>query len=204
MINEEYPSRLLSAAVEALASLPGIGRRTALRLSLHLLRQDVAEVEQLSDAIVTFRRDVHRCKVCHNISDGEQCSICSDHSRDKSTICVVEDVQDVMAIEATGQFRGLYHVLGGVISPVDGVSPSDLEIESLVERVKSQNIRELILAMSPTMEGDTTSFYVSRRLEGLHVTLTTLARGLAVGDALEYADEISLGRSIVNRIPFNK
>ncbi len=194
----------MSAAVEALASLPGIGRRTALRLSLHLLRQDVAEVEQLSDAIVTFRRDVHRCKVCHNISDGEQCSICSDHSRDKSTICVVEDVQDVMAIEATGQFRGLYHVLGGVISPVDGVSPSDLEIESLVERVKSQNIRELILAMSPTMEGDTTSFYVSRRLEGLPVTLTTLARGLAVGDALEYADEISLGRSIVNRIPFNK
>ena len=204
MINEEYPSRLLSAAVEALASLPGIGRRTALRLSLHLLRQDVAEVEQLSDAIVTVRRDVHRCKVCHNISDGEQCSICSDHSRDKSTVCVVEDVQDVMAIEATGQFRGLYHVLGGVISPVDGVSPSDLEIESLVERVKSQNIRELILAMSPTMEGDTTSFYVSRRLEGLPVTLTTLARGLAVGDALEYADEISLGRSIVNRIPFNK
>jgi recombination protein RecR len=203
MLNEEYPSKLLGAAVEALANLPGIGQRTALRLSLHLLREAPEQTDALAEALLAFRKGVKRCALCHNISDKERCVICEDPSRDHGTVCVVENVQDVMAIEATGQYRGRYHVLGGLISPIDGISPSDLEVDSLVKRVNEERISEIILALSPTMEGDTTAFYISRRLEGVSVKLTTIARGVSVGDALEYADEVTLGRSIVNRVPFN-
>jgi recombination protein RecR len=195
-------SLLLDKAVNEFAKLPGIGRKTALRLVLHLLRQDASVVEALSESLVTMKREVKYCKVCHNISDTEVCSICSNPQRDASILCVVENVQDVIAVENTQQFRGLYHVLGGVISPMDGIGPSDLQIESLVERVKEGGVKEIIFALSPTMEGDTTNFFISRKLSGYDVKLSVIARGISVGDELEYTDEVTLGRSIVNRMPF--
>ena len=183
--------------------LPGIGRKTALRLVLHLLRQDTEDVEQLASALTTMKREVKRCNVCHNISDQDVCPICSDPRRDRSTVCVVENIQDVMAIENTQQFHGLYHVLGGVISPMDGIGPSDLEIQSLVDRVGQGDVVEVILALSPTMEGDTTNFYIFRKLAPFpQLKITVIARGVSVGDELEYTDEVTLGRSILNRTIF--
>ncbi|MBR1687503.1 MAG: recombination protein RecR [Prevotella sp.] len=199
---QQYPSQLLEQAVSEFSRLPGIGRKTALRLVLHLLRQDVTDVERFASAVSKMRHEVKRCHVCHNICDSDTCPICSDSRRDASTICVVENVQDVMAIENTQQFRGLYHVLGGVISPMDGIGPGDLEIASLVERVGQGDVKEVILALSPTMEGDTTNFYIFRKLAPFDVQLSVIARGISVGDELEYADEVTLGRSILNRTPF--
>ena len=198
---ERYPSSLLEKAVGEISRLPGIGRKTALRLALHLLRQDTDTEDSLAEAIIRLRHDVKYCKVCHNISDTDVCTMCSDHSRDTSVICVVENVQDVMAIENTQQFHGLYHVLGGIISPMDGIGPSDLNIDSLVERVGQGGVKEVILALSSTMEGDTTSFYISRRLEKHDVSVSVIARGISVGNELEYTDEVTLGRSILNRTP---
>lgn len=186
------------------AKLPGIGRKTALRLVLHTLRQPVADVESFTEAVGRLRREVTYCGICHNISDAPVCSICSDTKRDRSVVCVVENIQDVMAVENTQQFHGLYHVLGGVISPMDGVAPSDLQIQSLVERVEAGGVEEVILALGSTMEGDTTNFYISRKLAPFDVNLTVLARGISVGDELEYTDEVTLGRSIINRTPFGK
>ena len=203
MTQQEYPSRLLENAVSQFSRLPGIGRKTALRLVLHLLRQDTEDVEQLAAALTTMKREVKRCSVCHNISDLDVCPVCSDPRRDQSTVCVVENIQDVMAIENTQQFHGLYHVLGGVISPMDGIGPSDLEIQSLVERVGEGTIKEVILALSPTMEGDTTNFYIFRKLAPFSdLRITVIARGVSVGDELEYTDEVTLGRSILNRTLF--
>ena len=203
MTNQEYPSRLLENAVGQFSRLPGIGRKTALRLVLHLLRQEEDDVEQLASALTTMRREVKRCRVCHNICDQDVCSVCSDPRRDSRTVCVVENIQDVMAIENTQQYHGLYHVLGGVISPMDGIGPSDLEISSLVERVGQGTIDEVILALSPTMEGDTTNFYLFRKLAPFQqLKVTVIARGVSVGDELEYADEVTLGRSILNRTVF--
>lgn len=201
-MNQQYPSALLEKAVNEFSKLPGIGKKTAMRLVLHLLRQDAATVEAFGNSIITLKREVKYCKVCHNISDTEVCAICSSPGRDKTTVCVVENIRDVMAVEATQQFRGLYHVLGGVISPMDGVGPGDLQIGSLVERVASEGVKEIILALSTTMEGDTTNFYIFRKLENRDVKLSVIARGVSVGDELEYADEITLGRSIVNRTLF--
>lgn len=201
-MNEEYPSKLLEQAVNTIADLPGIGRRTALRLALHLLKSEEGLTDRLTEALHNFRHEVKYCKCCHNISDTDMCSICSDSRRNRETVCVVEQVQDVMAIEHTEQYNGLYHVLGGIISPVDGIGPSNLEIDSLIKRVETEGIKEVILALSPTMEGDTTCFYISRKLEPFHTKITTIARGVSIGDELQYADEITLGRSIVNRIEF--
>ncbi len=202
-MEQQYPSKLLENAVEEFAKLPGIGRKTALRLVLHLLRQEPQVNRNFADALITLSSEVKHCKVCHNISDTEVCPICSNPKRDATTVCVVENIQDVMAVENTQQFSGLYHVLGGSISPMDGIGPSDLEIESLVERVKAGGIDEVILALSSTMEGDTTNFYIYRKLSGLPVKVSIIARGIAVGDELQYADEVTLGRSIVNRTEFN-
>lgn len=199
---QQYPSQLLERAVEAFFQLPGVGRKTALRLVLHLLRQPADEVDGFAEAVVRVKHDVKYCKVCHNISDSEVCSICSDPRRDASLVCVVENIQDVMAIENTQQFHGLYHVLGGIISPMDGVGPHDLEIDSLVKRVDEGGVKEVILALASTMEGDTTNFYLSRKLKGKNVKLSVIARGISVGDELEYTDEVTLGRSILNRTPF--
>lgn len=197
---ETYPSVLLEKAVGEFSKLPGIGRKTALRLVLHVLRQPVGEAAAFADAVLHVRKDIKYCSVCHNISDDDVCPICADARRDRSTICVVENVQDVMAIENTQQYNGLYHVLGGVISPMDGVGPGDLQIESLVQRVKdNDDVKEIILALSSTMEGDTTNFYIHRQLAPLHVKVTMIARGISVGNDLEYTDEVTLGRSIVNR-----
>ena len=202
-MEQQYPSRLLENAVSQFSRLPGIGRKTALRLVLHLLRQDTDDVEQLASALTTMKREVKRCNVCHNISDQDVCPICSDPRRDRSTVCVVENIQDVMAIENTQQFHGLYHVLGGVISPMDGIGPSDLEIQSLVDRVGQGDVGEVILALSPTMEGDTTNFYIFRKLASFpQLKITVIARGVSVGDELEYTDEVTLGRSILNRTIF--
>ena len=204
----QYPSILLGNAVDQFASLPGIGRKTALRLVLHLLRQSDKDVEVFTDALKTLKSDAHYCRICHTISDQELCPICQSHKRDKHTVCVVENVQDVMSIENTGQYHGLYHVLGGVISPMDGVGPSDLEIDSLVARIETEEIKEVILALPTTMEGDTTNFYIYRRLQNTtlhHATplkISQIARGVAIGNELEYTDEITLGRSIINRIDF--
>jgi recombination protein RecR len=195
-------SKLLEKAVTEMAYLPGIGKRTALRLVLHLLRQPEGQTESLVEALQEFRSGIRQCRECHNISDSECCEICSSSKRDRTLICVVEDIRDVMAIENTGHYRGLYHVLGGKISPMEGMGPHDLTIESLVTKVKRGDVKELIFALSATMEGDTTNFYIFRQLEGLPVTLSTIARGIPVGDELEYADEVTLGRSIVQRIPF--
>ena len=199
---QQYPSQLLERAVEAFSQLPGVGRKTALRLVLHLLRQSTEDVDSFADAVIRVKHDVKYCKVCHNISDNEVCSICSDPRRDSSVVCVVENIQDVMAIENTQQFHGLYHVLGGIISPMDGIGPHDLEIDSLVERVEEGTVKEIILALASTMEGDTTNFYISRKLKDTGVKLSVIARGISVGDELEYTDEVTLGRSILNRTPF--
>ena len=202
-MQQQYPSELLEKAVQEFSKLPGVGRKTALRLVLHLLRQDTDEVMQFTETIAHMRQEGKHCRICHNISDSEVCPICSDPRRDESTICVVENIQDVMAVENTQQYQGLYHVLGGVISPMDGVGPADLEIESLVERVKEGGVKEVILALSSTMEGDTTNFYIFRKLAPFtDVKLTIIARGISVGDELEYTDEVTLGRSILNRTPF--
>lgn len=201
-MNQQYPSVLLEKAVSEFAKLPGIGRKTAMRLVLHLLRQETASVESLGQALITLKHEVKYCRVCHNISDTELCQICSSPSRDASQVCVVENIRDVMAVENTQQYRGLYHVLGGVISPMDGVGPGDLQIDSLVKRVEAGGIDEVILALSSTMEGDTTNFYIYRKLAHTEVKLTVIARGIPVGDELEYADEVTLGRSIMARVPF--
>lgn len=202
-MEQQYPSRLLEKAVGEFSRLPGIGRKTALRLALHLLRQDKADVERFAETVADMRRSVKFCSVCHNVSDTDVCPICSNRKRDQSTVCVVENVQDVMAVENTQQFNGLYHVLGGVISPMDGMGPGDLEIDSLVARVAAGGVNEVILALSPTMEGDATNFYISRKLAPYDVRLSVIARGIAVGDELEYADEVTLGRSLINRTPFD-
>ncbi|NLM91903.1 MAG: recombination protein RecR [Bacteroidales bacterium] len=198
---ETFSSRLLQAAVEEFSRLPGIGRKTALRLVLHLLRQDEESVARFSEAMIRLRQEVVYCRQCHNISDQDLCEICRSPHRDQSLVCVVEDLRDVIAIENTGQFRGLYHVLGGIISPMDGIGPGDLNIESLVNRLeeKKDSIKEIILALSTTMEGDTTNFYIFRKIKPFNVQVSVIARGIAIGDELEYADEVTLGRSIVNR-----
>ena len=193
----------MERAVQEFSKLPGIGRKTALRLVLHLLRQDHEDVLQFTDALSRMKEEVKFCRVCHNISDQGVCPICSDQRRDASTICVVENIQDVMAVENTQQFTGLYHVLGGLISPMDGIGPSDLEIDSLVSRVAEGNVKEVILALSSTMEGDTTNFYIFRKLASYDVKISIIARGIAVGNELEYTDEVTLGRSILNRTPFD-
>ena len=201
-MERQYSSLLLDKAVGEFAKLPGIGRKTALRLVLHLLKQPDADVTSFADAITTMKRDVKYCSVCHNVSDSELCPICSDSRRDGSLVCVVENIRDVMAIENTMQYHGLYHVLGGILSPMDGIGPADIEIDSLVSRVAEGGVSEVILALSPTMEGDTTNFYISRRMRGYGVKLSVIARGIAVGNELEYADEVTLGRSILKRTPF--
>ena len=203
-MNSNYPSVLLENAVNQFASLPSVGRKTALRLVLHLLRQKPEEVEAFAGALTKLKNEVHYCRICHNISDSELCPICASHNRDRQTVCVVENVQDVMQIEATGQYHGLYHVLGGIISPMDGIGPRDLEIESLLLRIEPEQINEVILALPTTMEGDTTNFYIYRHLSGEHpeVRVTQIARGVAVGGELEYTDEVTLGRSILNRTEF--
>ncbi len=201
---EKLPSHLLENAVEQLSQLPGVGRKTALRLVLYMLRQPTDNTDKLTDALHHVRHDICHCRVCHNISDTEVCPICADQRRDSHTVCVVENVQDVMAIENTRQYNGLYHVLGGIISPMDGIAPGDIEIDSLVERVQNGDIKEVILALASTMEGDTTGFYISRRLQPTGVAVSVIARGISVGDELEYTDEITLGRSILNRTPFGK
>jgi len=200
----EFPSRLLENAVNEFASLPGVGRKTAFRLVMNLLRRDSEEVRKFGESIIKLHSEIHYCKICNNISDTEICNICNDEARDKQVICVVENIQDVMAIENTRQFKGLYHVLGGIISPIDGIGPSDLKIDSLEEKVKSGNIHEIIFALSTTMEGDTTNFYLYKRLNKYNTNLTTLARGVATGDELEYTDEITLGRAINNRNPYQQ
>ena len=203
MIQQQYPSQLLEKAVSEFSKLPGIGRKTALRLVLWMLRQEDAEVEQFAESIHNLKHEVKYCRICHNISDVEVCPICSDPRRDASTVCVVENIQDVMAIENTQQYHGLYHVLGGIISPMDGIGPSDIEIDSLVKRVADGGVSEVILALSPTMEGDTTNFYIYRKLVGYSVRISVIARGVAVGNELEYTDEVTLGRSIQNRTLFD-
>ncbi len=199
-----YPSAVLEDAVNEFAKLPGIGNKTALRLVLHLLRQDKSDVEHFGNTLITLKNEIRYCKMCHNISDSEVCLICGDKTRDSKTLCVVENIKDVMSIENTQQYRGLYHVLGGIISPMDGIGPSDLEIESLVSRVTTEEIKEVILALSPTMEGDTTNYYIYRKLGQTNVVISTIARGVAIGNELEYADEITLGRSILNRTLFTQ
>ena len=200
----KYPSSLLEKAVSEFSKLPGIGRKSALRLVLYMLRRENEEVDAFNEAITTLKHEVKYCKVCHNISDTDVCPICSDVRRDATTICVVENIQDVMAIEKTQQYNGLYHVLGGIISPMDGIGPNDIEISSLVERVKTGKIKEVILALSSTMEGDTTNFFISRKLADFDVAISVIARGISVGDELEYTDEVTLGRSIINRTPFKQ
>lgn len=202
-MNRAYPSTLLENAVDELSALPGVGRKTALRLSLYLLRREPEYAERLGTALQALRRDVKYCRTCHNICDTDLCDICADTSRDRSTVCVVENVKDVMMVENTAQFRGLYHVLGGIISPIDGIGPADLEIESLVKRVAEGEVREVVLALSTTMEGDTTNFFIYRKLSAYPVRVTVIARGVSIGDELEYADEVTLGRSILNRVEFN-
>ena len=203
-MNQPYPSALLENAVNEFAKLPGIGRKTALRLVLHLLREDVSQVEHFADAITTLKNDVKYCSSCHNISDSEMCNLCVDKSRDSSLVCVVENIKDVMAIENTVQFKGQYHVLGGIISPIDGIGPTDVEIASLVERVKMKGVKEVILALSATMEGDTTNFYIYRKLEPFNIKVSIIARGVSIGNEIEYTDEVTLGRSILNRTLFEE
>lgn len=202
-MNRAYPSTLLENAVDELSGLPGVGRKTALRLSLYLLRREPEYAERLGTALQALRRDVKYCRTCHNICDTDLCDICADTSRDRSMVCVVENVKDVMTVENTAQFRGLYHVLGGIISPIDGIGPADLEIDSLVKRVAEGEVREVVLALSTTMEGDTTNFFIYRKLSAYPVRVTVIARGVSIGDELEYADEVTLGRSILNRVEFN-
>lgn len=204
MLQQQYPSQLLEKAVLEFSRLPGIGRKTALRLLLWMLRQDDTDVDKFAEAVIRLKHEVRYCSVCHNISDSDVCPICADPRRDASTVCVVENIQDVMAIENTQQYHGLYHVLGGIISPMDGIGPSDIEIESLIGRVKAGEVSEVILALSPTMEGDTTNFYLYRKLAPTGVRVSVIARGIAVGNELEYTDEVTLGRSIMNRTLFEE
>jgi len=198
----DFPSSLVQKAVDEIAQLPGIGRRSALRLVLHLLRQPKDFSERLSTAIATLRQQIRYCTTCHNISDDEQCSICTNPLRDQNVLCVVEDIRDVMAIEATGQFKGRYHVLGGKIAPMEGIGPQQLTIDQLVERVENEDIKEIIFALGSTMEGDTTNYYIFKKLSKYPLTFSAISRGIGVGDELEYADELTLGRSISQRIPF--
>lgn len=198
----QFPSRLIEEAVDQMASLPGIGKKTALRLVLHLLQRDKDEVDRFARSFTELREGIRSCKVCHNLSDHEVCAVCSDPKREESTVCVVESIRELLAIEATEQYRGRYHVLGGVISPMDGVGPSDLKIDSLVERVRSGEVKEVIFALSTTMEGETTCFYLYRKLAEFDITVTAIARGVAIGDELQYADEVTLGRSIMQRMPY--
>ena len=199
---DKYPSKLLENAVNEFAKLPGIGRKSALRLVLHLLRQDIESVNAFGNSLIQLRRDIKHCRVCHNISDTETCQICANPARNRSVICVVENIRDVLSIENTQQFNGLYHVLGGIISPMDGIGPAELEIDSLVKRASNVETVEIILALSTTMEGDTTNFYIYRKLKDRPVKISTLARGVSIGDELEYTDEITLGRSLINRVPY--
>lgn len=203
MSHQQFSSSILENAVNEFSKLPGIGRKTALRLVLHILKQPVTDAEIFSNSILQLRKEIVYCKVCHNISDTEVCRICANPSRMNEIVCVVENIKDVMSIENTQQYHGLYHVLGGIISPMDGIGPNHLEIESLIKRVQAENIKEVILALSTTMEGDTTNFYIFRKLAPLNIKITTIARGVAIGDELEYADEVTLGRSILNRIDFS-
>ncbi len=199
---QSYPSYLLENAVNQLSKLPGVGKKSALRLALHLLKQDEQQVNDFAQSILLMKNEIKYCKVCRNISDSDVCQICSDPKRDATIVCVVETIKEVMLVEETQQYKGLYHVLGGVISPMDGVKPSDLEIQSLVERVASGEIKEVIMALSPTMEGDTTSYYIARKLKDLNVRITAIARGISVGDELQYSDSLTLGRSIIDRIEY--
>jgi recombination protein RecR len=201
-MHQNYSSKLLEEAVEEFASLPGIGRKTALRLVLYLLKQDNGIVERFGNTVLKMKKEIMHCRICHNISDTEVCNICSDNFRDHTTVCVVENIRDVMSIENTHQYSGIYHVLGGIISPIDGIGPADLNIDSLVEKAANNSIREVILALSTTMEGDTTNFYIYKKLKDTAISVTTLARGVAIGDDLEYADEVTLGRSILHRTKF--
>jgi recombination protein RecR len=200
----EFPSRLLEEAVNEFASLPGVGRKTAFRLVMNLLRRDTEDVKRFGESIIRLHDEIHYCKICNNISDTEICSICNDARRDKTVICVVENIQDVMALENTRQFRGVYHVLGGIISPINGIGPSDLRIENLEEKISAGGIHEIIFALSTTMEGDTTNYYLYKKLSKYGIAITTLARGVAIGDELEYTDEITLGRAINNRNPYQQ
>lgn len=200
---QNFPSKRVEQAVEELSKLPGIGKRTALRLALHLLKQDKLYADALGNSIIRMRNEITYCKKCHNISDHELCDICSDHSRDQTLICVVEDVRDVLAIENTAQYKGIYHVLGGIISPMDGIGPEDLNIEELVDRIKNEEVKELIMALPTTIEGDTTNYYIHKLIKDKAVKMSTIARGVAIGNELEYADEITLGRSIINRTPYD-
>lgn len=202
-MEQEFSSTLLENAVTELSRLPGVGRKTALRLALHILRQDEQTGVQLGESIIRMRREIRYCRVCHNISESDLCPICASPSRDASTVCVVENVQDVLSFERTGQFRGLYHVLNGLISPMDGIGPEQLEIASLIERVRRGDVKEVILALSATMEGDTTNFYIYRQLSSMDVKVTQLARGVSVGNEIEYTDEVTLGRSLLNRTLFS-
>ena len=203
MYHQNFPSKLLEDTVEEFSKLPGIGKRTALRLVLHLLKQDKEDAVNLGKAIIQLCDEIKTCKICHNLSDKEICNICSDNKRNPSVICVVENARDIMSIENTHQFNGLYHTLGGIISPIDGIGPNDLNISSLEERIKNSDIKEVILALSTTIEGDTTNFYLFKRFKNYNIKVTTLARGVSIGDDLEYIDEITLGKSIVNRVVFN-
>ncbi|MCF8224516.1 MAG: recombination mediator RecR [Bacteroidales bacterium] len=201
-MQHNYSSKLLEEAVEEFASLPGIGKKTALRLVLYLLRQEESVVEHFSSTLLKMKREIRHCRICHNISDNDVCSICSDPYRDHKIVCVVENIRDIISIENTQQYKGIYHVLGGIISPIDGIGPADLKIDSLIEKSNNNTINEVILALSTTMEGDTTNFYIYKKLQDTPVVVTTLARGVAIGDDLEFADEITLGRSILNRTKF--
>ncbi|MCH5328167.1 MAG: recombination protein RecR [Coprobacter sp.] len=203
-MSQPLSSALLENAVNEFAKLPGIGRKTALRLVLHLLRQEKEAVETFGHTVIRLRKEIKYCRICHNISDSDVCALCKDEERDDSIVCVVENIKEVMVVENTRQFKGRYHVLGGVISPMDGIGPSDLEIDSLVERVAAGGIKEVILALSATMEGDTTNFYIFRKLAPYDINISIIARGVSVGDELEYTDEVTLGRSIVNRLPFSE
>lgn len=202
----EYPSKLLTEIVDEISKLPGIGKRTALRLALYLLKQPLDQSQSLSQSIIKFRKEIKHCQVCHNISDTDVCDICSDTKRNHQVVCVVEDVRDVMAIESTNEYKGVYHVLGGKISPIEGISPNDLSINELIKRIEKNTIKEIILALSSTVDGDTTNFYLYRKISNLSIVpeITTIARGIAVGEELEYADEVTLARSILNRVPFEK
>jgi recombination protein RecR len=204
MILDNFPSKLLENAVSEFSKLPGIGKKTALRLVLHLLKKDVAEVQRFSNSLTQLREEIKHCRICRNISDSDTCNICNSHSRDHKLVCVVENIRDVMSIENTHQYKGVYHVLGGIISPMDGIGPSDLEIDSLIKRIEKGEIDEVIFALSTTMEGDSTNFYLYKKLKNFNIKITTLARGVSIGDELEYTDEITLGRSIINRQLFEQ
>jgi recombination protein RecR len=201
---DNFPSRLLENAVNEFAKLPGIGKKTALRLVLHLLKKEVAEVQRFSNSLTQLREEVKHCIICRNISDSDICNICNNHARNNKMICVVENIKDVMSVENTQQYNGVYHVLGGIISPMDGIGPSDLEIDSLINRIQKGEVDEVIFALSTTMEGDSTNFYLYKKLKDFNIKITTLARGVSIGDELEYTDEVTLGRSLVNRTPFEK